>query len=117
MDPGFRAAGGLGARKKFTNFTNVAEWSNASNVSKYWLGSGVHLGALKALAYIIVKYAFSHFLVHFLYKRLYSNGQTRDLKYSLELVCRYITLYKTGIWDPLRAPEAVAFYNLSSYFC
>ena len=51
MDPGFRVAGGLGPRKKVTNFTNVAEWSNASNVSKYWLGSRVHLGALKALAY------------------------------------------------------------------
>ena len=62
-DPG---SGQGGPHNFFRDFTNVAKRSQASEASKYWPGSRAHLRALEALAFLTLKYVFSHFLVLFL---------------------------------------------------
>ena len=57
-----------GPRNFFRDFADVVEWSRASKASQYWPGSRAHLRALEALAFLTVKYAFSHFSWYFFFK-------------------------------------------------
>ena len=49
-------------------FADVAKRSRASEASQYWPGSRAHLRALEALAFLTLKYAFSHFSWYFFFK-------------------------------------------------
>ena len=57
-----------GAHKFFGDFADVVKRSQASKASKYLLGSRAHLRALKTLAFLTLKYAFSHFSWYFFFK-------------------------------------------------
>ena len=59
-DPGFGQGGG-GPRNFSRDFADVAKWSQANEASQYRRGSRAHLRALEALAFLTLKYAFSHF--------------------------------------------------------
>ena len=60
-----------GGDQKFSpRFANVAKRSQASEASQYWPGSLACLRALEALAFLTVKYAFSHFPWYFFSKFL-----------------------------------------------
>ena len=48
----------------------------------------------------------------YIHYKLFANAKITHLKYSFRLVCRYISLCKLRIWSPLKASEAVAFFNL-----
>ena len=52
----------------FWDFADVAKQSRMSKVSQYWLGSRPYLRPLEALAFLILKYAFSHFSSYFFFK-------------------------------------------------
>ena len=65
-DPGFGRGGGL--RNFVRDFADVAKWSRASEASQYWPGSRARLRALEALAFLTLKYAFSHFSWYFFFK-------------------------------------------------
>ena len=64
VDPGF----GRGGRIFFRDFADVAKRSQVSKVSQYWPGSRTCLRALEALAFLTLKYAFSHFSWYFFFK-------------------------------------------------
>ena len=61
---------GGGTRNVFRDFADVAPLSQASEASQYWLGSRACLRALEALAFLTIKYAFSHFSWYFFFKFL-----------------------------------------------
>ena len=67
-DPGFGQGGG--PRNFVRDFADVAKQSQASKASQYWPGSRARLRALEALAFLTVKYAFSHFPWYFFFKFL-----------------------------------------------
>ena len=50
-----------GPRNFFRDFADVAKQSRVSEARQYWPGSRARLRALEALAFLTVKYAFSHF--------------------------------------------------------
>ena len=61
-DPAF----GQGRGTKFLlELAEIAKWSQVSQVSQYWLGSGACLTAVEALAFLDVKYAFWHLSSNF----------------------------------------------------
>ena len=78
-DPGFGQGGG--PRNFVRDFADVAKQSRASKASQYWPGSRVCLSALEALAFLTVKYAFSHF------------HQVLFLQIFTVALCGYITKY------------------------
>ena len=59
VDPGFGQGGPQLQRLKVTD---IVKQSHASEVSYPWPGSRVHLRALEALGFLMLKYAFSHIL-------------------------------------------------------
>ena len=59
-----------GPRHFFRDFADVAKWSQASEASQYWPGSRARLRALEAIAFLTIKYAFSHFSWYFFFKFL-----------------------------------------------
>ena len=61
---------GGGPRNFFRDFADVAKRSQASEASQYWPGSRARLRALEALAFLTIKYAFSHFSWYFFFKFL-----------------------------------------------
>ena len=64
-DPGF----GQGAQQILPRFADGAEWQSASEANiHYWWGSRACLRALEALAFLSVKYAFSHFSCYLFFK-------------------------------------------------
>ena len=65
-DPGFGQGGG--PRNFCRDFADVAKRSRASEASQYWPGSRARLRALEALAFLTLKYAFSHFSWYFFFK-------------------------------------------------
>ena len=67
-DPGFGQGGG--PRNFVRDFADEAKRSQASKASQYWPGSRARLRALEALAFLTVKYAFSHFPWYFFFKFL-----------------------------------------------
>ena len=69
-DPGFGQGGG--PRNFCWDFADVAKRSWASEASQYWPGSMARLRALEALAFLTLKYAFSHFSWYFFFKKLTS---------------------------------------------
>ena len=116
-DPGFGQGGG---QKLSRDLADVAKRSRVSKASQYWLGSRACLRALGALAFLTLKYAFSHFSWYFFFKilmyicvgtltNIYFNmtdsdhlgkcnfaflhmKKSRVFISSFGLVCRYITL-------------------------
>ena len=60
-----------GPQTFFRDFANIAKWSWASEASQYWPGSRACLRALEALAFLTLKYAFSHFSWYFFFKIFY----------------------------------------------
>ena len=63
-DPGFGQGGAPEILSEI--FTDIAKQSQASEACQYWWGSR----ALEALAFLTVKYAFSHFPWYFFFKFL-----------------------------------------------
>ena len=102
------------------DLANIVKWSQVSEVSQYWPESRAHLRALGALAFLTLKYAFSHFSWYFFFKILMyiSVGTLTNIYFNVKdsdhlgkcnfaflhmkksrvfislfgLVCRYITL-------------------------
>ena len=72
-DPAF---GEGGPRNFFQDFADIAKQSQASEVElgkrnePIWVGSRARLRALEALAFLTIKYAFSHFSWYFFFKFL-----------------------------------------------
>ena len=111
---------GGGARNFCRDFADVAQRSRVSEASQYQLGSRARLRALEALAFLTMKYAFSHFSWYFVFKflmyicvgtlqNIYFNmkdsghfdkcnfwflylRKSRVFSCSFGLICRYITL-------------------------
>ena len=63
-DPGF----GQGGAKKFSRRFCRRSEAERSEASQHWPGSRAHLRALEALAFLTLKYAFSHFSWYFFFK-------------------------------------------------
>ena len=61
-----------GPRNFSRDFADVAKRSQMSEASQYRLGSMARLRVLEALAFLTVKYAFSHFSWYFFFKKLTS---------------------------------------------
>ena len=123
-----------GPRKFLRDFADIEKQSQASKASQYWPGSRARLRALEALAFLTVKYAFSHFSgtfssnylmyicvdelqnIYFNMNRFWTCGkcnfpflylrQSRVLFFHLLLFAEAL-ICKPGVWGPLRAPEAV----------
>ena len=66
-DPGFSQGGG--PRNFCRDFADVVKWSQVSGVSQYWLESRAQLRTLEALAFLTVKYAFSHLFWYLFFKK------------------------------------------------
>ena len=75
-----------GARIFCRNFADVAKRSRASEASQYWPGSRARLRALEALAFLTLKYAFSHFSWYFFFKFLMyiSVGALTNIYFSMK---------------------------------
>ena len=117
--------------------------SRASEASQYWRGSRARLRALEALAFLTLKYAFSHFpdtfsSKYFMYlcvgklQTIYFNMKDSEhfskcnfpylyLRQSRVLFVHLLLfgdtlLCKPGVWGLLRAPEAVTFLTVEYPF-
>ena len=57
-----------GPRNFSRDFADVVKQSQVSEASQYWPGSRARLRALEVLAFLTLKYAFSHFSWYFFFK-------------------------------------------------
>ena len=87
-------------KRRNVDLFNLAEWSHLSEVNKYRRTSRTYLRAPEALAFLNIKYAFSHFLWY----RFFKN-------FNLHL-CRHITTLFSFYTQRLRS-----FHKFNYPFC